>query len=192
MFGAQKNVEKRELHLEFPIGAFIGLFIQNDEEHIFTFVRLIKNCTETCETIYFYESIDPKEFVGTLKRYGVLMNKEMYFKPVADLFNELSISPNSLKTFKQILKQLTRDSRERKPNKLALRVLMDTQWLSELYDKNPIEFENFIAKSKELIEASNSILIFVVDTQHYPGSFVYELMQRCQYHIISGKLFEYA
>ncbi len=191
MFGAQKKMEKKDFHPEFPIGSFIGIFIQKEEEHIFTFVRLIKNCTDSCETIYFYEKVDPKEFANMLKRYGALTNKEIYFKPVSELFNEMSVSSESLKTFKQILRQLTRDSRERYPNKLALRVLMNTQWLCELYTKNHIEFDGFMSKVKEFIDSSNSILLFIVDMKNQPGSFVYELMQRCNYHIISGKLFEY-
>lgn len=192
MFGAQKNVEKKEIQPEFPIGSFIGIFIQKAEEHIFTFVRLIKNCTDSCETIYFYESIIPKEFVSMLKQYGVLTNKQIYFKPVSDLFSELVVSPESLITFRQILRQLTKDSREQRPNKLALRVIMDTRWLCDLYAKNPNEFDRFISKVKDIVESANAILLFVVDMKKQPGSFVYELMQRCQYHIISGKLFEYA
>lgn len=191
MIGTQKKVEEKELQTLFPIGSFIGIFMEKEEEQIFTFVRLIKHCSDSCESIYLYETINPKEFVYVLNKYGVIAKKEIYFKPLSDLFNATSVSDESIKSFRQLLKHLTRDSREKKPERLALRVILDTRWLYELFSKNIGEFSRFMDMAKELAMATNSVFLFMVESYKVSGSFQFQLMQYCNYHIIGGKLFEY-
>lgn len=167
--------------------------MQSSDEQIFTFVNHIKSCMkdEECRILYLHETINPQDFIATLKQHNVDMNKEILFKEHQHLIPIASSMNEYFRNFKLLVKRTTKHSLEKNPDKLSFHIFMDTVWLGKTCNENRAFLAEFMKEAKETINTYKCDLHFFVNMKKAPGTFVVDLMEYCNYHLIGGKLFEY-